>query len=46
PKVWLMAAAIYVVFIVYFLVYSRNKLVAGTPEEEFANIQAAEQELK
>ncbi|MGE8560876.1 MAG: hypothetical protein ACN6NJ_08005, partial [Acinetobacter sp.] len=28
------------------LSYSRNKLVAGTPEEEFANIQAAEQELK
>ncbi|MFH7764757.1 ethanolamine permease [Acinetobacter sp. BSP-28] len=46
PKVWLMAAAIYVVFIVYFLVYSRNQLVAGTPEEEFANIEAAEQELK
>ena len=46
PKVWLMAAAIYAVFIVYFLLYSRNQLVAGTPEEEFANIQAAEQELK
>ncbi|TCH61459.1 ethanolamine permease [Acinetobacter sp. ANC 4862] len=46
PKVWLMAAAIYVAFIVYFLLYSRNQLVAGTPEEEFANIQAAEQELK
>ncbi|NNG81385.1 ethanolamine permease [Acinetobacter sp. ANC 5378] len=46
PKVWLMAAAIYAAFIVYFLLYSRNQLVAGTPEEEFANIQAAEQELK
>lgn len=46
PKVWLMAAAIYAVFIVYFLSYSRNQLVAGTPEEEFANIEAAEQELK
>lgn len=46
PKVWLMAAAIYVAFILYFLLYSRHHLVAGTPEEEFANIQAAEQELK
>ncbi|MFD1437858.1 ethanolamine permease [Acinetobacter terrae] len=46
PKVWLMAAAIYAAFIAYFFLYSRNQLVAGTPEEEFANIQAAEQELK
>ena len=45
PKVWFMAAAIYAVFILYFLIYSRHHLVAGTPEEEFANIQAAEQEL-
>ena len=45
PKVWFMAAAIYTVFILYFLIYSRHHLVAGTPEEEFANIQAAEQEL-
>ena len=46
PKVWLMAAAIYAAFILYFFLYRRNQLVAGTPEEEFANIQAAEQELK
>lgn len=46
PKVWLMAAVIYAAFILYFFLYSRNQLVAGTPEEEFANIQAAEQELK
>ena len=46
PKVWLMAAVIYAVFIAYFLLYSRHYLVAGTPEEEFANIQQAEQELK
>lgn len=46
PKVWLMAAGIYAVFILYFLLYSRHHLVAGTPEEEFANIQNAEQELK
>ena len=46
PKIWLAAAAIYVAFILYFLLYSRHHLVAGTPEEEFANIQHAEQELK
>ena len=46
PKVWLMAAAIYAAFILYFFLYSRNQLVAGTPEEEFANIQAAQHELK
>lgn len=46
PKVWLMAAAIYVVLILYFLLYSRHHLVAGTPEEEFARIEAAEKELK
>lgn len=45
PKVWFMAAGIYAVLIAYFLLYSRYHLVAGTPEEEFANIQAAEQEL-
>ncbi|AOA59194.1 ethanolamine permease [Acinetobacter larvae] len=38
PKVWLLAAVIYGVFIVYFLVYSRHHLVAGTPEQEFARI--------
>ncbi len=46
PKVWLMAAGIYVVFIVYFLVYSRHHLVAGTPEQEFAKIESAEEQLK
>lgn len=45
PKVWFIAAAIYVVFIAYFLLYSRYHLVKGTLEEEFANIKAAEQEL-
>ncbi|EPL5997579.1 amino acid permease, partial [Acinetobacter baumannii] len=45
PKVWFIAAGIYVVFIAYFLFYSRYHLVKGTPEEEFANIKAAEQEL-
>ena len=39
PKVWLMAALIYAIFIVYYLVYSRHHLIAGTPEQEFASIQ-------
>lgn len=39
PKVWFMAALIYAVFIVYYLVYSRHHLIAGTPEQEFASIQ-------
>jgi len=45
PKVWFMAAGIYIAFIVYFLVYSRHRLVQGTPEEECENIRKAEQEL-
>jgi ethanolamine permease len=45
PKVWFMAAGIYVVFIAYFIFYSRHKLVQGTPEEEFEAIRKAEQEL-
>ena len=39
PKVWFMAALIYAVFIIYYLVYSRHHLIAGTPEQEFASIQ-------
>lgn len=45
PKVWFITAGIYIAFIVYFLVYSRHRLVQGTPEEEFENIRKAEQEL-
>ncbi|EXB33363.1 ethanolamine permease [Acinetobacter sp. 983759] len=45
PKVWFIAAGIYIAFIVYFLVYSRHRLGQGTPEEEFENIRKAEQEL-
>lgn len=45
PKVWFMAAGIYLLFILYFMLYSRHRLVKGTPEEEFANIRQAEQEL-
>src|SRR3989344_3613608 len=42
PRVVIGAAIIYGVLIAYFAFYSRHHLVAGTPEEEFAAIQAAE----
>ncbi|MDF2417897.1 ethanolamine permease [Acinetobacter beijerinckii] len=45
PKIWFIAALIYACFIAYFLFYSRYHLVKGTPEEEFANIKAAEKTL-
>lgn len=45
PQVWFMAAGIYVVFIAYFIFYSRHQLVQGTPEEEFEAIRQAEQDL-
>ncbi|WP_367103755.1 ethanolamine permease [uncultured Psychrobacter sp.] len=45
PKVWFMAAGIYIVFILYFVIFSRHHLVSGTPEEEFAEIQAASEDL-
>ncbi|MGC3815398.1 hypothetical protein ACPTJ8_29415, partial [Pseudomonas aeruginosa] len=40
------AVAIYAVLIGNFALYSRHHLVTGTPEEEFAAIQAAEQVLR
>jgi len=39
PKIWLIAAMIYVVFILYFVLYSRHHLVKGTPEQEFSRIE-------
>ncbi|KAF1026077.1 MAG: putative amino acid permease YhdG [Pseudomonas sp.] len=45
PRVVIGAAIIYGVLIAYFAFYSRHHLVAGTPEEEFAAIQAAEAAL-
>jgi ethanolamine permease len=36
---------IYVLFIAYYLLYSRHHLVAQAPEEEFATIERAESEL-
>lgn len=43
PKVWCIAAAIYALFIGYFMFYSRHHLIQGTPEEEFAHLKADEQ---
>ena len=40
------AAAVWAAFIAYFLVYSRKHLVANAPEEEFAHLSAAEDELR
>ena len=45
PRVVIGAAVIYGVLIAYFAFYSRHHLVAGTPEEEFAAIQKAEEAL-
>lgn len=39
PKIWLISAVIYLVFILYFMLYSRHTLVKGTPEQEFARIE-------
>ncbi|WP_462379795.1 ethanolamine permease [Pseudomonas sp. Marseille-QA0892] len=46
PRVVIGAVIIYAVLIGYFALYSRHHLVSGTPEEEFAAIQAAEQDLR
>jgi len=46
PKAWMIAAVIYGVFILYFLIFSRNNLVSGAPEEEFAKLAAAENEVR
>ncbi|MFC7741707.1 hypothetical protein ACFQXA_13170 [Nocardiopsis composta] len=39
------AAGILAVFLAYFWFYSRHRLVANAPEEEFALVQKAEAEL-
>ncbi|WP_304117218.1 ethanolamine permease [Mycolicibacterium bacteremicum] len=38
--------AVFAAFMLYFAVYSRHKLVANSPDEEFAMLAAAESELK
>jgi len=39
-------AAIFAVGLLYFWLYSRHRLVAGAPEEEFAHLAGAESELR
>jgi ethanolamine permease len=41
----LITLGVYLVAIAYFAFYSRHRLVAQAPEEEFAAIQRAEAEL-
>lgn len=38
--------AVFVVAMAYFILYARHHLVANAPEEEFAQLQAAEAELR
>ncbi|EKU46092.1 ethanolamine permease [Brevibacterium casei] len=40
------AAGVFLIALAYFWFYSRHHLVASAPEEEFAQIEAAESELK
>ncbi|MGW6512983.1 ethanolamine permease, partial [Streptomyces niveus] len=40
------ALGVYVVALAYFAFYSRHRLVAAAPEEEFAALAAAEADLK
>ena len=46
PRVVIGAAIIYALLVGYFALYSRHHLVSGTPEQEFAAIQAAERSLR
>jgi ethanolamine permease len=41
---WTLAA--YALFLAYFAVYSRHHLVASAPEEEFALLAAADEEVR
>ncbi|MGB9826343.1 MAG: amino acid permease, partial [Desulfofundulus sp.] len=45
PKVILWTALVYLLFVMYFWLYSRHHLVAKAPEEEFAILAKAEEEL-
>jgi ethanolamine permease len=46
PDVIIWTAFAYAIFVLYFALYSRHRLVAKAPEEEFAIIAKAEEELK
>ncbi|MHA7305634.1 ethanolamine permease [Arthrobacter sp. TMN-49] len=39
-------AAIFAIALLYYWFYSRHRIVAGAPEEEFAQLAAAEEELR
>ena len=45
PTAAFITLGVYVLFLAYFLFYSRHHLVAQAPEEEFATIEQAEAEL-
>jgi ethanolamine permease len=45
PTAAFITLGVYVLFLAYFLFYSRHHLVAQAPEEEFATIEKAEAEL-
>ncbi len=45
PRVFWITAAVYVLAIAYFALYSRHHIVGSAPEEEFALIESAEAEL-
>ncbi len=46
PKVILWTALAYAIFVIYFWLYSRHHLVAKAPEEEFALLAKAQEELR
>ena len=46
PVAALCCLGVFAAFMLYFAVYSRHKLVANSPDEEFAMLAAAESELK
>ena len=45
-KAALWCLVVFAAFMAYFALYSRHHLVANTPDEEFAALAAAEEELE
>jgi ethanolamine permease len=46
PVAAVLTLVAYAVFLAYFALYSRHHLVASAPEEEFAALAAADEELR
>ena len=46
PSAFFMTMGLFLIGAVYYGLYSRNKLIANSAEEEFAMLSLAEQELK